>query len=313
MNIVVAAEEAAGVQTVRLVAQSPHHLAAVLTGNERDETNRRGVTVSAVAHELGAPVLPGPGVQDPTFADELRRRDVDVLLNVHSLHLIDPDVLAAPRIGSFNLHPGPLPKYAGLNAPSWAIYRGEAEHGVTLHWIAPQVDAGPIAFEASFPITPQDTGVSVSTKCVQYGLPLISRLLTLLANDPDEIPRVEQDTTHRQYFGKDVPHRGWVPWHCSAEQVVNFVRACDYGPWPSPWRMPRTRFPKTGVEIEILRASRTREPTDALPGTVGRTENQSALVAAGDEWVLVSRTRIDGTSVPPVRVLRAGDLLEADS
>ena len=313
MNIVVAAQEAAGVQTVRLVEQSPHHLAAVLTGNEHDETNGRGVTVSAVAHELGAPVLPGARVQDPTFAAELRRRDVDVLLNVHSLHLIGPDVLAAPRLGSFNLHPGPLPEYAGLNVPSWAIYRGEAEHGVTLHWVAPRVDAGPIAFEASFPITTQDTGISVSAKCVQYGLPLISKLLTLLANDPDEIPRAEQDTTRRQYFGKDIPHRGWVPWNCSAEQVVNFVRACDYGPWPSPWRMPRTKSTMTGVEIGILRASRTSEPTSASPGTVGRTEDHCALVATGDEWVLVSRARIDGTSVRPGTVLRAGDFLEAGS
>lgn len=136
----------------------------------------------------------GLSISDPTFASELRRRDVDVLLNVHSLHLIDPDVLAAPRIGSFSLHPGPLPEYAGLNVPSWAIYRGVAKHGVTLHWVAPRVDAGPIAFEASFSITPQDTGISVSAKCVQYVLPLVSKLLTLLTNDPDELEDFDIET-----------------------------------------------------------------------------------------------------------------------
>jgi hypothetical protein len=48
---------------------------------------------------------PAAAVKDPAFASELWRRHVDVLLNVHSRHLIDPEVLAAPRIGSFNLHP----------------------------------------------------------------------------------------------------------------------------------------------------------------------------------------------------------------
>lgn len=313
MNIVVAAQEAAGVQTVRLVEQSPHHLAAVLTGDEHDESNRRGVSVPAVAHELGVPVLPAARVKDPNFAAELQRRDVDILLNVHSLHLIDPAVLAAPRIGTFNLHPGPLPEYAGLNVPSWAIYRGETTHGVTLHWVAPWVDAGPITFNASFSITPQDTGLSVSAKCVRYGLPLISKLLTLVTSDPREIPRRKQDTTRRQYFGRDIPHGGCIPWRCSAEEVVNFVRACDYTPWPSPWRTPRTKSVRTGADIDILRVSRTGEPTSASPGTVGRTEDANVLVAARDEWVLVSRAKIAGKSVPPITVLEAGDFLEAAS
>jgi len=311
MNIVVVGEEAAGAQTVRLVEQSSHQLAAVLTGSGDDETNQRAVL--AVARELGAPVLPAARVNDPTFAAELQRRGIDVLLNVHSLHLIDPAVLAAPRIGTFNLHPGRLPEYAGLNVPSWAIYHGETEQGVTLHWVTPKVDAGPIAFDASFPVTAQDTGISVAAKCVRHGLPLISKLLTLLAEDPTEVPRRKQDVTRRRYFGRNVPHHGWVPWHTSAEQVVNFIRACDYAPWSSPWGVPRTRSTRTGVDVDIVRASRTSEATSASPGTVGRAENDSVFVAAVDEWVLVSRARANGTSLPPVDVLEPGDHVETCS
>ncbi len=311
MKIIVVAQEAAGIQTIRLVEKSPHHLAAVLTSSEHDDTDGRGVTVPSVARGLDVPVLPAASVRDPAFADELRRQDVDVLLNVHSLYLINDQVLAAPRIGSFNLHPGPLPEYAGLNVPSWAIYNGEAEHGVTLHWMAPRVDAGPIAFSSTFSITRRDTGVSVSAKAVRYGMPLISELLTCLSKDPATIPNVEQDLARRQYFGKEVPHRGWIPWQRSAKQVIDFIRACDYGPWPSPWRLPRTKAIGTGTEIEIERVSRTGEPTSASPGTVGRSDSHCVPVAAGDEWVLVSRARVDGTSVPPVTVLGAGDFLEA--
>lgn len=153
MNIVLVAQEAAGVRALRLVAASPHRLVAVLTNRDA-----RGATVTDTAAELGVPTLPAGLVLDPGYADELRRQRVDVLRNAHSLYLINAEVLAAPRVGGFNLHPGPLPGYAGLDVPSWAIYHGEASHGVTLHWLAPKADTGPIAYRASFPLTDRDTG-----------------------------------------------------------------------------------------------------------------------------------------------------------
>lgn len=311
MNILLVAQEAAGIQAIRQVEQSPHRLVAVLTSSEGADTSGRGVRVSSVARGLGVPVLPAQSVRDPSFAEELRRAEVDVLLNVHSLYLINSQVLAAPRVAGFNLHPGPLPEYAGLNVPSWAIYNGEQEHGVTLHWMRARVDAGPIAFNATFSITERDTGVSVSAKAVQHGLPLVSKLLTCLSEDPSSIPSREQDLTRRRYFGKEVPHGGWVPWRLPARQLVDFVRACDYGPLPSPWRSPRTMAPGTGREVQIERVSRTGKPTDAPPGTVGRSRNDGVPVAAGDEWVLVSRTRVDGKIAAPATAFEASDLLEA--
>lgn len=311
MNIVLVAQESAGVQTLRLVEKSQHRLTAVLTGTEHGEGAERGVTVATVAREFGVPVFPARTVRDWMFSTELRRQRVDVLLNVHSLYLINAEVLAAPRIGSFNLHPGALPEYAGLNVPSWAIYHGETSHGVTLHWMAPRVDAGPIAFSASFPLTPADTGLSVSAKCVEHGMPLLSQLLTVLAHDSSRIPVVEQDLARRRYFGKEVPHRGWVPWSLPARQVVDFVRACDYGPWSSPWGLPRTLA--SGTEIGILRASRTGEEAVVPPGTVGVPEGDGIRVAAADEWVVIRRLRIGGKGAAPAAVLNAGDALVGGS
>ena len=309
VNIVLVAQESAGIQTLRLVAKTQHQLTAVLTSTERGEGSKRGVTVGAVARELGIPVLPAELVKDPTLGAELRQQRVDVLLNVHSLYLIDATVLSAPRIGSFNLHPGALPEYAGLNVPSWAIYQGGTRHSVTLHWMASKVDAGPIAFSASFPLMPTDTALSVYAKCVQHGIPLISQLLEILNHALPLIPAVEQDLARRHYFGKNVPHDGWVPWWLSAKQVVDFVRACDYGPWQSPWGNPRTVI--SGTEIAILKASFTGEETSVLPGTVGIPDGDGVRVAAADEWVVVRQLRIDGRSIPAGRVLNVGDSLAA--
>ena len=56
---------------------------------------------------------------------------------VEAIRGLPPDAYAA------------YPEYAGLNAPSWAIYNGEPAHGVTLHWMEAAIDTGPIAWIVS--------------------------------------------------------------------------------------------------------------------------------------------------------------------
>jgi UDP-4-amino-4-deoxy-L-arabinose formyltransferase/UDP-glucuronic acid dehydrogenase (UDP-4-keto-hexauronic acid decarboxylating) len=307
MRIALAGEESAGLQTLRLVADSAHEACVVLTASSAGD-RARGLTVAAVADELGVDTLPGPAVRDPSLADVLRDKGVDVLLNVHSLYIVHPAVLAAPRFGCFNLHPGPLPRYAGLNAPNWALYRGETTHGVTLHWMAPGIDTGPIAYEKSFPVEAEDTGFSVSATCVREGLRLVSRLLDDLATDPRGVPVVEQDVTLRRYFGRDVPHDGWIPWTKDAVHVTGLVRACDYGPWPSPWGRARTSG-NDGLEITVRRARCTGRPATGPPGTVGQCDSTEAWVATQDEWVVINRLQVDGTVTPVDLVLATGDVL----
>jgi UDP-4-amino-4-deoxy-L-arabinose formyltransferase/UDP-glucuronic acid dehydrogenase (UDP-4-keto-hexauronic acid decarboxylating) len=306
MKIVLVAQESAGVQTLRLVHSSAHILTAVLTGDER-ETAGRGVTVASVARDLGIRVLPAALVRDPAFRGEIGG-DVDVLLNVHSLHLIAPEVLGAPRFGSFNLHPGPLPEYAGLDVPSWAVYHGRDRHGVTVHWMEPGIDTGAIAFSASFPLTPQDTGLTVSAKCVQHGIPLIAELLACLEHDPPKVPAEPQDLTRRRYFRRGAPHDGWVPWTAPAATVTAFVRACDYGPFHSPWGLPRASL--RGTEIAVPRVVATGLRAAEQPGTVGDRDGDGVRVATGDDWVVVRRVLVDGTSRVPHELMRAGDRFE---
>ena len=145
--------------------------------------------MAAAARRLDLPLWPPVLVTDAALAARLRQEKVDLLLNVHALHIVHPGVLAAPRVGSFNLHPGPLPGYAGLNAPSWAILLGERSHAVTLHWMTAAVDAGPIAYVADVSIRPDDTGLALAARCVSTGLPLLSRLLADAAREPASIPR----------------------------------------------------------------------------------------------------------------------------
>ena len=305
MNLVLAAEESAGLQLLRALAQRKDRIVAVLTTPPEKRPSR--ASLWNAAQHLGFETLPAELVRQSALADRLRAQDVDLFLNIHSLHVIHSDVLLAPKIGAFNLHPGPLPGYAGLNPVSWAIFRGEQEHAVTVHRIDAEIDAGPIAYQSRFTLDPQDTALSLSLKCVQQGVLLMLRLLDAATTAPDHIPSIPQDPSLRRYFGKEIPDQGRMSWQWPAAKVIDFVRACDYFPFPSPWGHPRTR---RGVQdLALVKAQKTGLGCDAYPGTVGASTDSGIYVACRDEWILARKLLIEDRYVPAQAVLRSGDRL----
>lgn len=298
LRVLLVAEEAVGARTLKALAERDVTIVGVLGGAEDEATG-----IGGLATELGLPRLDPLLVRDPEFGGWIAEQRVDLLLNVHSLHIVAAAVLEAPVIGSFNLHPGPLPAYAGLNAPCWAIAAGESSHAVTLHWMTATVDAGPIAYEHRFEIGPRDTGLKVSTRCAEAGPELVERLLEDAA--AGSIPALPQPTdVEGAWHGREVPHGGRIPWGLGARAVADLVRAADYAPFESPWGTFATSV--DGNEVEILRASASGEPTIEQPGTVGQPAERGVPVSAGDEWVLIERIRVDGTRAEPATALPAG-------
>jgi len=305
LNVLVVGEESAGMELVRTLARGPHRIVGVLTSPEIP--GGKIGSLWGAAQKLGLTTLPAKRVKDPTLADDIRAQQVDVLLNVHSLYIINRDVLVAPRLGSFNLHPGPLPHYAGLNCMSWALYHGESRYGVTLHKMEPEIDAGAIAGQALFDIEDKDTALTLTLKCVKAGLPLIHELLRSAA-ETGTIPMQPQDLTERRYYGKEVPEGGWLDWSRSARAVFNFIRACDYFPFRSPWGHAKARL--AGEEIGIIKAALLGQPAGQAPGTVGARFGEAVRVACGDEWIGVTQVFSGGKYQDAVEVLQPGMQLE---
>ena len=304
MRVVLVAEEAAGIQVLRSIAGlDGSELVAVLTS--APSGTRRGVVVADAAAKLDCTLLPAERVRDPAFADWLRREGVDMLINVHSLYILHGDVVAAPRIGSFNLHPGPLPAYAGLNAPSWAVFNGEARHAVTLHWMAPGVDTGAIAYQAWFDLAPNATGLSSSMQCTRLGVPLVEELMTTALRDPKAIPTQPQNGSERVLYRKgDVPFGGRVDWGQPAAVLDAFIRAADYHPMPSPWGHPETSL--NGVPLDVVKVRRTERACEAPPGTLRAGEAGAVEVATADAWLVLQRIQKGGRVMPPAELLASG-------
>jgi methionyl-tRNA formyltransferase len=292
MRVALVAEEAAGAQALRRVLASDHEVAVVLTSQT---TGAGPAGVAGSARDASLRVEGAGRVRDPAFAAELRRLEVDVLLNVHSMHLIDTAVLAAPRFGAFNLHPAPLPEFAGVNTVSWAIYERAAEYGSTLHWLTSRIDAGGIAYAARFAMDDEVSAARLMSRSVREGMMLLDRLLAQLTSDPRGVPAVAQDLRRRRYFSRGIPHGGRIEWASDSRDIHAFVRACDYEPFESPWGAPKASI--AGIEAEIVRTALTGELAATPPGTVRVTGEGELHIAARDEWIRVLRVRFSGTSM----------------
>jgi methionyl-tRNA formyltransferase len=310
MNILLVAHEMAGLQVLKALARSHHRLVGVLT-SPVDTPKGGSTSLWKVAHQMGYKTWPAKLVKNSALAQTLRAEKIDLLLNVHSLHLIHPDVLAVPRLGAYNLHPGPLPRYAGLNSVSWALYRGEKEHGVTIHKMEAEVDAGPIALQELFPIAEEDTALTLSFKCTQRGVALMLKLLDMVAAMPQDLQLSPQDLSRREYFGAEVPQSGQLCWLDSAKKIVDFIRACDYFPFHSPWGHATAWW--GSEELGVIKASRTGLTANAEPGTVGQLSDAGGLVAARDEWVMLKKLKRGDSYLAAADVLRSGGRLAPSS
>ncbi|WP_448205603.1 methionyl-tRNA formyltransferase [Azospirillum sp. sgz302134] len=309
LTLFLAVEEAAGLQLLQALLGTPHRIAGVAV------TSADAAGVERLAQRHGVPTWPAACVKDASFAETIRAAGVDLLLNVHSLHIVCPAVLEAPRLGAYNLHPGPLPRYAGLNAPSWAIFEGETRHAVTLHRMTAEIDAGPVVEEKSFAIGPDDTALIVYSRCVKLGLPLVLEFVERCARDPAVVrhPLVQHccpDPARRRVYGREPPNGGWIDWEWPAATIVNFVRASALGPFAAPWGVPKLRLGDD--TLGVVRIRRLGRVPDAPAGVVVAVNgNGSAIVAARDDTLLLEQLVVGGRRIAAGGVLACGCRLQA--
>jgi phosphoribosylglycinamide formyltransferase-1 len=78
-------------------------------------------------------------------------------------------ILGAPFVNRWrgrmiNIHPSLLPAYRGLHTHERALADGVAEHGCTVHFVEPELDAGPVIARAKVPVLPGDDAETLAAR-----------------------------------------------------------------------------------------------------------------------------------------------------
>ncbi len=240
------------------------------------------------------------GLATQTDLQNLDVAPFDWLLSIANLRLIPDTVLAMPSQGAINFHDGPLPHYAGLNTPAWALINGQPGHGVTWHMIEGGIDTGDILAQRLFEIAKDDTAFTLNSKCYAEGLDSFGEVLAQL--ERRRLQRQPQDLTGRSYFARDArpAAAGQLDFTRSASANAALVRGLDFGGYWNP--LTSAKIVLDGRVVLVGEAS-AEETDPATPGTVLAVGDDTLTIACADGALRLGDLRdTDGQK------LRAGDL-----
>ena len=91
----------------------------------------------------------------------------DLLVLAGFMRILTPAFVEHYRGRMVNIHPSLLPKFRGLHTHERALAAGEKEHGVTVHFVTPELDGGPVIAQARVPILAGDNADILANRVLQ--------------------------------------------------------------------------------------------------------------------------------------------------
>lgn len=242
--------------------EAGHEIACVYSRPPRPAGRGQKPKVAPVAD---AAARLGLALRTPaSFKDEAEQRafgalGLDAAVVVAYGKILPETVLAAPRLGCLNAHASLLPRWRGAAPIARAILAGDAETGVTIIRLVPELDAGPILIQRAIPIAPEATAGSLHDALAALAAPLLVEALDgLAAGRLKARPQPESGVT---YAAKIEKSECRIDWREEPEAIERKVRA--FNPEPGAF------FTYRGERIELLKAALVETAKEgAAPGTV---------------------------------------------
>ena len=154
------------------VTKEPHCLNTILKSRSKKEIKGNisviigtEKTLSSVAKKAKIPfVVINERNQEKAETKILqvcKKYDVDLIVLARYMRILSPNFVWRYPNRIINIHPSLLPAFPGALAYEQAFERGTKIIGVTSHYVTENLDQGPIIFQDSFKVTPDDTLESI--------------------------------------------------------------------------------------------------------------------------------------------------------
>jgi phosphoribosylglycinamide formyltransferase-1 len=101
---------------------------------------------------------------DRAIIRELEQRRIDLVCLAGYMKVLTPEFCDAFRYRLINVHPALLPSFPGLHVQQKAIDWGVCFSGCTVHFVAAEVDMGPIILQAVVPVLRDDTEETLAAR-----------------------------------------------------------------------------------------------------------------------------------------------------
>jgi phosphoribosylglycinamide formyltransferase-1 len=137
-----------------------------------------GVATAVVDH---APFGENREAFERALDDELRAHRIDLVCLAGFMRLLTPWFVTRWSGRMLNIHPSLLPDFRGLHTHRRALEAGVKRHGATVHFVAPDVDAGPIVAQDSIAVRESDTEETLAKRVLEVEHRIYPRALRAVA------------------------------------------------------------------------------------------------------------------------------------
>ena len=261
------------VASLRRLVEDGHELCGVFT--QPDKPKNRG-------HKLMfSPVKEYALTQNIPVYQPLKARDGEAMSLVEELKpelivvaaygkILPEELLDYPKYGSINVHSSLLPKYRGAAPINWAILEGEAETGVSIMYMAKELDAGDVILQKSTPIGSDEDAQALTVRLAELGAEALSEAVAAIGNGTaTRTPQPENGGTYASMLSREMSP---IDWSRSARAIDCQVRGLI--PWPC------ATAELAGTRFKVYRTA-PGEAASAAPGTILSAGKRGIRVSCG--------------------------------
>ena len=116
---------------------------------------------------------------DADLADAVAAAKPDWIVCAGYMRILGEGFVARFAGRTLNIHPSLLPKHRGLRTHARALKAGDAEHGASVHFVVPELDAGAVIAQAVVPVLEGDDADSLAERVLAREHPLLLATLRI--------------------------------------------------------------------------------------------------------------------------------------
>lgn len=119
---------------------------------------------------------------DRAMHDELTAHGIEIVVLAGFMRILS-DWFVEQWLGRMiNIHPALLPLFRGVDTHRRALEEGVRLHGCTVHFVVPELDAGPIIAQAAVSVLPDDDEAALAARVLKQEHILYPRAVKMLCN-----------------------------------------------------------------------------------------------------------------------------------
>lgn len=264
------------VPSLRALHEAGHTLCGVFSQPDRPvgrhQNQFQPTPVKAYALTENIPVFQPEKLRDGAALALIRELEPELIVVAAYGRILPDDILAYPKYGCINVHSSLLPKLRGAAPINWAILNGDKESGVTIMYMAHDLDAGDIILQERTPIGPDETAGELYGRLALMGGALAVRAVeAIAAGTAARTPQEHEAATLAPMLSKELSPMDFTR---SAQALHDQVRGL------LPWPVAVTEL--DGVRCKVLKTALTGETSTKAPGSVIQADKRGLKLACGD-------------------------------